>query len=357
MASIKKWIAVNRMKKKEELLKRIEFVCVFFLKNYKEITVACIIFGFACMFCYTATEGIAFPLNLSSLPSFLMVLAAVNLLIFFVIVSCAIVPNFWYGSIFSKVYPLKKVNSKENIAIYLKLSGLFLIFAMIIFLLAAIQEEQSSYVTWALVGLSLYIIIRPVISACQIYNVKSKQERKNFAAFMLLYNLLSFFWAMVLTIVLSFILDAYSDLGKYEEFIYYFCLIVFVFITHYRMTAPYTRLEDIFPKEKFFLFFVVILLIIPTHIGHHFTATALRILKRGGYYPIAFKIKEGSNLPEEIYKDKRIGLTHKLYMVLDGGDVIHLKLDKQVDQIYSIKSDLIHAWITTKPKKSKRKTS
>lgn len=311
------------------------------IKNYIYLsTVGLIALGFAYLFIYTTKYGIPFPLELSALPSLLIVTMSVSVLIgmtlLFVLLLPAIAQLNHEKTGYSNIYK-EHITSCRNINVFLKTTGWNIFLPMFLFYISAIFPDKNiiKYFLWPSF---VYALVRSGFYSWKI----SKNYKKETTAMVLWINFLSFLWIILVS---NFILKSIPPKTPGLYFYIGYPVVLFLLISvNYFLVFPNPQLwKNINKKGIIFcgIFFLFIPILV-NPIGQFIVDKSMLILKIGGGYSAIYKFdpKDKDKIFKELVDDNGTNTTKEVSVLLNIGKTKYISsADSQA--IYGIDSGLL----------------
>lgn len=301
---------------------------IFAKQHYKAIATGISVYGFINLIFYCHISGVPFPLSITALPTLFFLISAITFLICFAVTGLLIGPAFFQDVLFIDIYDEKGIKSKNNIKIFFRLSGWFLILMSILPFLEYFKWIEGN--KW----LIFFVSGQFIVAFFTIKYTQGKQwfERVFYAVTNVAFNSVSSLW--IYTIVL--LLSISKPLNK----------IHIVFMPIFFLLAIFSLYFLTFPKNKKFIIILIFIGFATTiAFSTDYTKKALNFCHVGGGYKFAYTIEKNSidSIPSFIFKNIKTGETQDVFVLLNQGDTIYIKLNNSPERsdVYGIKKSCI----------------
>jgi len=311
-----------------DLKAKIKFTHDYFNQNTKIIIFSVLLLGFFNVCLYTVKNQIPFPIELSTLTSLLMVIAAMviilNVLFSIIIMS----PLLYHGNIFIDVYPEKSILSLANIKTFLSHSGIFLLIVIILPFIDFISPFKNFEWIWLITS-----ILGLIITNCLVFkNINGKLE-KGKKCFLFLLSALNIYSAIWIFLVIIFFPKIIPFTVSHYNYLPFGLMII---VANYLFMFPL--------KEKIAYFLIAGCFIMLVFGGSFFTKRALFLLKLGGEYKAVYNIDQSkeNEFPKALLDNSKKGKTKELLILSNIGNTKYVKLSEDENNtVYGLKNSLI----------------
>jgi len=312
--------------------------------------------GFIYLLSFTADRGIPMPLSLAELPMLLISMFLLGLGVTLIVLGFIFLPAASKSKEFGVIFTVFSDNYISNIKVYMSLYAWPLL-SFIAFLLLSVTTV-SALTYWFLV---FVVIVIDVFILYKATRMSGKISDDNTFIFVYLYFLLIVsLWMMI---GLLFYIKVITSILPDRIIYFYIAIIVYAILTLsilFLMIMPSSiknKDDKIKGSKNIYFWYVIAALIIVlppviNPISVKLAEISLKIMGIGGGYQTIFFIdkKHIENIPYDVFNVNYSNRTVPLFVVLDVGKRVFVKLSKDDERVYALPSNAIVSKIYWKSK-------